>query len=191
VEGSPDVAALVWDLTVHRLHRAFATCPAKRPDGTHGGPIPLSASTSPAETGRDGVRLAATRHAVNDVRDALRRMAAGSYGTCQRCARPIGAQRLQAAPTQIAASPRLAALCGAGLAATAARRHDPMQLLRNSLEEQFQRHTDHLAQLTVCSRRPNRRRVAVGRRSTRSQIAAHARRMRVDDGEVVFDGARR
>jgi RNA polymerase-binding transcription factor DksA len=34
--------------------------------------------------------------------------------------------------------------------------HDPIELLRNRLEEQFQRHTDQLAQLTVCSRRPNR-----------------------------------
>jgi DnaK suppressor protein len=34
--------------------------------------------------------------------------------------------------------------------------HDPIELLRNSLEEQFQQHTDQLAQLTVCSRRPDR-----------------------------------
>ena len=34
--------------------------------------------------------------------------------------------------------------------------HDPIELLRNSLEEQFQRHTDQLALLTVCSRRPDR-----------------------------------
>jgi DnaK suppressor protein len=34
--------------------------------------------------------------------------------------------------------------------------HDPIDLLRNGLEEQFQRHTDQLAQLTVCSRRPDR-----------------------------------
>ena len=47
---------------------------------------------SPAGTGLAGVRLAATRHAVNDIQDALRRMAAGSYGICQRCARPITAR---------------------------------------------------------------------------------------------------
>jgi RNA polymerase-binding transcription factor DksA len=33
---------------------------------------------------------------------------------------------------------------------------DPIEVLRISLEEQFQRHTDHLAQLIVCSRRPDR-----------------------------------
>jgi hypothetical protein len=97
--NSPDVVALVWDLTVHRLHRAFAECLATRPDPTHGAQIPTAASTSSAGTGLDGVRLAATRHAVDDIQDALRRMAAGSYGICQRCARPIGEQRLRATPT--------------------------------------------------------------------------------------------
>jgi DnaK suppressor protein len=32
---------------------------------------------------------------------------------------------------------------------------DPIELLRNTLEEQFQRHTDQLAELTVYSRRPD------------------------------------
>ncbi len=38
--------------------------------------------------------------------------------------------------------------------------HDPIEVhrirLEESLEEQFQRHTDQLARLTVCSRRPDR-----------------------------------
>jgi DnaK suppressor protein len=34
--------------------------------------------------------------------------------------------------------------------------HDPIELLRNTLEEQFQVHTDQLAALTMCSRRPDR-----------------------------------
>jgi RNA polymerase-binding transcription factor DksA len=34
--------------------------------------------------------------------------------------------------------------------------HDPIELLRNTLEEQFKRHTDQLAELTVCSRQPGR-----------------------------------
>lgn len=33
---------------------------------------------------------------------------------------------------------------------------DPIELLRNSLEEQFQRNTDQLAELTVRSRQPDR-----------------------------------
>jgi DnaK suppressor protein len=34
--------------------------------------------------------------------------------------------------------------------------HVPMELLRSTLEEQFQRHTDQLAELTVCSKEPGR-----------------------------------
>ena len=94
-----DAVALVWDLTVHRLHRAFAECLAALPDPTHGGQPRPAASVSAAGTALADVQLAATRHAVNDIQDALRRMAAGSYGACQRCAEPITAERLQAAPT--------------------------------------------------------------------------------------------
>jgi RNA polymerase-binding transcription factor DksA len=34
--------------------------------------------------------------------------------------------------------------------------HDPIELLRNTLEEQFQRHTDQLAELVACSQQPDR-----------------------------------
>jgi DnaK suppressor protein len=34
--------------------------------------------------------------------------------------------------------------------------HVPIELLRDTLEEQFQRHTDQLAELTVCSQEPDR-----------------------------------
>jgi DnaK suppressor protein len=34
--------------------------------------------------------------------------------------------------------------------------HDPIELLRNTLEEQFRRHADQLAELTVCSQQPDR-----------------------------------
>jgi hypothetical protein len=98
-DASPDAVALVWDLTVHRLHQAFAESLAALPDATHGRQRPPAVSMSPARTGLAGVRLAATRHAVNDIQDALRRMAAGRYGTCQRCGQPITTERLQAAPT--------------------------------------------------------------------------------------------
>ena len=40
----------------------------------------------------------AERH-VGDVRAALARVAAGRYGTCERCGRPIAAERLEARPT--------------------------------------------------------------------------------------------
>jgi hypothetical protein len=96
-DAGPDTAALVWDLTVHRLYQAFAQC-LPGADTAHGGPIPRSRSRSAASVAMAGVRLVATRHAVNDIQDALRRMADGSYGLCQQCARPITAERLQAAP---------------------------------------------------------------------------------------------
>jgi DnaK suppressor protein len=34
--------------------------------------------------------------------------------------------------------------------------HDPIELLRNTLEEQAQRNTDQLAEITVCSQQPDR-----------------------------------
>jgi len=101
--GGPDEAALVWDLTVHRLYRAFAECVAEyvaaSPDAPHGCQTPPEASLSRAGAGLAQVRLAATRHALNDIQDALRELAAGSYGTCQRCGQPITAERLRATPT--------------------------------------------------------------------------------------------
>ena len=100
-QTSRDAAALVWDLTVHRLHQAFAECLASSPDATSGGSRTPAASTSPARTGLAGVRLAATRHALNDIQDALRRVAAGSYGTCERCGQPISTEGLQTAPTTL------------------------------------------------------------------------------------------
>jgi hypothetical protein len=99
VDGSPDAVALAWDLTVHRLHKVFAESLAASPDAAQGGRTPPAASTSPARTGLAGVRLAAARHAVNEIQDALRRMAAGSYGTCERCGQRLTTERLQAAPT--------------------------------------------------------------------------------------------
>jgi hypothetical protein len=69
--------ALVWDLTVHRLHQAFAESLAAPPDATQGGQRPPAVSISTARIGLAGVRLAATRHAVNDIQDALRRDGGG------------------------------------------------------------------------------------------------------------------
>ena len=44
-------------------------------------------------------RLAAARHAVDDIQAALSRMARGTYGRCQQCGQRITADRLQASPT--------------------------------------------------------------------------------------------
>ncbi|MDQ0363751.1 TraR/DksA family transcriptional regulator [Catenuloplanes indicus] len=42
--------------------------------------------------------LAAARERIAEVDDALRRVDAGSYGVCERCGRPIAAERLAARP---------------------------------------------------------------------------------------------
>ncbi|MEU8606504.1 TraR/DksA family transcriptional regulator [Actinoplanes sp. NPDC048791] len=85
-----DAVALTWDLTVHQLHQAFSRCMAAPSTG-----LPdVGASQELART-----RLAAARHAVDDIQAALNRMACGTYGRCQRCGRMIAADRLQASPT--------------------------------------------------------------------------------------------
>jgi RNA polymerase-binding transcription factor DksA len=93
-----DAAAMVWDLTVHRLHSAFAQCLAARHDAAHYGPTLSTASMDPTATGLARVQLAATRAAIGDIQVALDRMAAGSYGTCEGCGRPIAAERLREVP---------------------------------------------------------------------------------------------
>jgi DnaK suppressor protein len=42
--------------------------------------------------------IASTRQAVSDTAQALRRMAEGSYGTCERCTVDIPLQRLELLP---------------------------------------------------------------------------------------------
>jgi RNA polymerase-binding transcription factor DksA len=82
--------ALTWDLTVRQLHQAFSRCMAAPSTD-----LPyVGASQELART-----RLAATRHAVDDIQAALSRMACGTYGSCQQCGRIIAADRLRASPT--------------------------------------------------------------------------------------------
>ena len=42
--------------------------------------------------------LATARERIAEVDDALRRVDAGTYGTCERCGHPIAAERLAARP---------------------------------------------------------------------------------------------
>lgn len=52
-----------------------------------------------AERG-EAERLAADLHeSLADVDDALSRLAAGTYGCCERCGKPIAEARLEAMPT--------------------------------------------------------------------------------------------
>lgn len=41
------------------------------------------------------------RAEVHQLRDALRRIDSGSYGTCSNCGQPIGAERLAAVPSAV------------------------------------------------------------------------------------------
>jgi RNA polymerase-binding transcription factor DksA len=45
--------------------------------------------------------LEAAREQVAAVDDALRRLAEGRYGVCERCGQPIGAERLAARPSAV------------------------------------------------------------------------------------------
>jgi RNA polymerase-binding transcription factor len=85
-----DAVALTWDLTVHQLHQAFSRCIAAPSSD-----LPDVAASQ--ELAR--IRLAATRHAVDDIQAALGRLAGGTYGRCQQCGRTITAERLRVSPT--------------------------------------------------------------------------------------------
>ena len=50
------------------------------------------------ERARVGALLEQARAHLSDIDDALSRLDAGRYGTCETCGRPIGAERLAARP---------------------------------------------------------------------------------------------
>ncbi|WP_229070910.1 TraR/DksA C4-type zinc finger protein [Actinoplanes sp. DH11] len=85
-----DVNTLAWDLTVHQLHQAFARCAFPNPD---------RAGESERDEDLVRVRMAAVRHAVEDIQAALRRIESGTYGMCQQCGCIIAADRIRARPT--------------------------------------------------------------------------------------------
>ena len=60
--------------------------------------------------------------------------------------------------------------------------HDPMELLRNTLEERFQWHTDRLTELTVCSRRPD---LGGYRRDTLTALIETSRRAITDTAQAL------
>ncbi|MFG3301873.1 TraR/DksA family transcriptional regulator [Micromonospora chersina] len=59
----------------------------------------LTADTGdPGEAHTRSALIAATRQSLGQIGDALRRMADGGYGRCQRCAGPIPVERLEVLP---------------------------------------------------------------------------------------------
>lgn len=59
---------------------------------------PADTGTETFERERDLGILDAVEGELDDVEHALRRLDDGSYGTCEACGRPIGAERLAALP---------------------------------------------------------------------------------------------
>ncbi len=51
-----------------------------------------------AERGEAETLAGQLRDSLSDVEAALARLAAGTYGTCERCHEPVGAARLEAKP---------------------------------------------------------------------------------------------
>ncbi|GAB3349844.1 TraR/DksA C4-type zinc finger protein [Micromonospora halotolerans] len=59
----------------------------------------LTADTGdPGEAHTRAALIAATRQSLGEIGDALRRMADGGYGQCERCATPIPVERLEVVP---------------------------------------------------------------------------------------------
>ncbi|MET0522141.1 MAG: TraR/DksA C4-type zinc finger protein [Jiangellaceae bacterium] len=59
----------------------------------------ISADTGdPGEAHNRAALLAATRHSLEQITGALRRMAEGSYGRCEKCGNTIPAERLEVLP---------------------------------------------------------------------------------------------
>ncbi len=56
-------------------------------------------ATSSHDRERVVALLASARRHLQDVREALARVDAGTYGVCERCGRPIPRERLEALPT--------------------------------------------------------------------------------------------
>ncbi|HEX5201800.1 TraR/DksA family transcriptional regulator [Paractinoplanes rhizophilus] len=52
----------------------------------------------PGEAHNRAAMLAATRHNLEQIGAALRRIADGGYGRCEKCAKPIPVERLEVLP---------------------------------------------------------------------------------------------
>jgi DnaK suppressor protein len=57
----------------------------------------IASETVERET--EGAVLTTLRNRAKEIDAALKRLDAGTYGTCEKCGRPIGEERLEASPT--------------------------------------------------------------------------------------------
>ncbi|MDQ6839013.1 MAG: TraR/DksA C4-type zinc finger protein [Actinomycetota bacterium] len=74
---------------------ALEDATAEKPDDEHD----PDGSTIGYERARVGALLARAQVGIDDLAAALARLETGTYGHCQDCARPIGAERLAALPS--------------------------------------------------------------------------------------------
>jgi DnaK suppressor protein len=58
----------------------------------------VDAATTDEETGEESEKVSKVTETLEDIRSALQRIEAGTYGRCVVCGRPIGAKRLEAVP---------------------------------------------------------------------------------------------
>jgi DnaK suppressor protein len=83
------IAALERDLD------ALLDATADSPDDEHD----PEGATIGFERAQTTALLAAARGHLDELDEVAGRVAAGGYGTCERCGTPIGAERLEARPT--------------------------------------------------------------------------------------------
>jgi DnaK suppressor protein len=76
------------------LHALFEASRASNADDEHD----PEGSTIAYERAQLAAVLDATRRRLTDLDEALSRLAAGTYGSCERCGNPIPADRLTARP---------------------------------------------------------------------------------------------
>ncbi|MGC4772515.1 TraR/DksA family transcriptional regulator [Micromonospora sp. DT44] len=89
-ETTAEIAALEGD-----LRSLFEASRSSNADDEHD----PEGSTIAFERAQLSAVLAAARRRVAGLDEALSRVAAGTYGVCERCSRPIPAERLAARPS--------------------------------------------------------------------------------------------
>ena len=93
-----DTAALLWDLTVRRLHQAFGQAVPELSEQVDSVRHDEGGGQIARKSAAARVRLAATRYAMTEIRYALGRIAADTYDLCAGCGAPIDPARRQTLP---------------------------------------------------------------------------------------------
>lgn len=95
LEAELDAARASVDQLTRDLHEVMAASEASNADDEHD----PEGATIGFERAQLSSLLDAARRRVSDAERALQEVSTGGYGTCERCAGPIGAERLAARPS--------------------------------------------------------------------------------------------